>query len=311
MGVFANLVGSGCADCHHDDMWESARRGGGRQNSSEDFFLPPSPIIPCPPTLESPDIAPFAPGVRLPQHRCLETPSLGGSLILLAEREKAPVPLSPLVLLLSTSPPGIRHSLISKASRRSAGESLARPSARDVDHEAAAECGRGRSAAADGPDKGDGHAACRARAGDLESRLAASEAASSELRAANEALEAALASSEAEKGELRARLAAFGAGSSSVSRRSAVWPVEVEVCPFLARRRDFGAELPAGVLLALMDRAPSSKCVFPLNSPRGRHVPLSHFLRRTFESFKGAVWRTCRTVAPLSLSETLTRQFVA
>ena len=129
----------------------------------------------------------------------------------------------------------------------------------------------------------DGHAACRARLAASEAAfseqggrlvisqaaLAAAEAAASELKAANEALarekkalEAALASAEAEKGELRARLAAFGAGSSSVLRRSAPRPVHVEMSPFLARRRDFGAELPAGVLLALMDRAPSSKCAF-------------------------------------------------
>ena len=105
--------------------------------------------------------------------------------------------------------------------------------------------------------------------GELRARLAAAEATAFELRAANEALagekeeiEEALASAEAEKGELRARLAAFGAGSSSVLRRSAPRPVHVEMSPFLARRRDFGAELPAGVLLALMDRAPSSKCAF-------------------------------------------------
>ena len=140
----------------------------------------------------------------------------------------------------------------------------------------------------------DGYAACRARlaaseaafaeqGGRLaaaESALAASEAASSELRAANEALarehaalkqehEAALASLASSEAEKRARLAASGAGSSSVLRRSS--PVDVELCPFLARRRDFGAELPAGVLLALMDRVPSSQCAsFEISSGASR-----------------------------------------
>ena len=145
------------------------------------------------------------------------------------------------------------------------------------------------SSAAGGSDEGDGHAVCRARLaaaeateGELRARLAAAEATAFELRAANEALagekeeiEEALASAEAEKGELRARLAALGGGSSSSGLWNSV-PVNVELCPFLARRRDFGAELPAGVLLIIMDRAPSSRCL-PLKSLRGRHVQLHVF----------------------------------
>ena len=84
----------------------------------------------------------------------------------------------------------------------------------------------------------------RARVGELEStedvlraRLAAAEAAASELRAANEAL----------------------------AREHAAVKKEHGVCLFFERRRDFGAELPAGVLLNILDHAPDSKCVgFPI-----------------------------------------------
>ena len=171
----------------------------------------------------------------------------------------------------------------------------------------------------------DGHAACRARAGELEARLAASEAAFSEqggrlssletrlaaLEAVvsggrlapsvesavaaeqggrlapsdpaaasepgpvNEAtvgdmapkmgLEARLTTVEAEGGELRAALSVQGGRLAALEEVCGLGPPEEEVvdpepvlCPFLERRRDFGAELPAAVLLLIMDRVSSS-----------------------------------------------------
>ena len=73
----------------------------------------------------------------------------------------------------------------------------------------------------------------RARVVELEARLAAAEAAASELRAANEAL----------------------------ARELAAVKKAHETALFDWRPRDFGAELPAGVLLNIMDRVPDSKCV--------------------------------------------------
>ena len=64
-------------------------------------------------------------------------------------------------------------------------------------------------------------------------RLAATEAAASELRAANEAL----------------------------ARELAAVKKAHDVCLFFERRRDCGAELPAGVLLNIMDHVPDIKCV--------------------------------------------------
>ena len=113
--------------------------------------------------------------------------------------------------------------------------------------------------AAGGP--GRGHAACRARAGELEARLAAAEASASELRGR-------LAASEATASELRtsnealardlasareqAELASLGGGFSHLGEA---------VEKGRALRRDFGAELPPGVLLLIMDRASDRKCV--------------------------------------------------
>ena len=118
-----------------------------------------------------------------------------------------------------------------------------------------------------GPDEGDGHAACRARAEELEARLAAAEAAASELRAANEAL----------------------------AREHAALKKVHDVCLFFERRRDFGAELPPGVLLNIMDHAPSSKC--------GDVMPCDHafmMLISVYNFIKGA--SAPINIAPLSLA---------
>ena len=97
------------------------------------------------------------------------------------------------------------------------------------------------------PAEGDGHAACRAR-------LAASEAEKDGLRAALSEQGGRLDAAEAAAAELRA-------ANEALAREHAALKQDHDVCLFFARRRDFGAELPAGVLLNIMDRAPSSECV--------------------------------------------------
>ena len=153
---------------------------------------------------------------------------------------------------------------------------------------------------AGGPEGGGGglHYTCLARAGELEARLAAAEAAlseqggrlaaaattegelrasltaaeaaASELRDVNEALSRGACSLEREHAaearehadvlasfrELQAALSALGPGVSIGAVEAAL-----RTARFLERRRDFGAELPAGVLLNIMDRAPDCKCV--------------------------------------------------
>lgn len=69
---------------------------------------------------------------------------------------------------------------------------------------------------------------------------------------------AALASLEVEIGELRARLATVEAAASQL--RAANEAIARERAAEAAPCPDW-AELPAGILLHLMDRAPSSKCV--------------------------------------------------
>ena len=68
---------------------------------------------------------------------------------------------------------------------------------------------------------------------------------------------AAIASSQALQAHLAART------GSSLSHL--IFSVEAEhtlrTAQFLERRRDFGAELPPGVMLLIMDRAPGRKCV--------------------------------------------------
>ena len=110
---------------------------------------------------------------------------------------------------------------------------------------------------AGGPEGGGGglHDTCLARAGELEARLAAAEAASSELRGRLAATEAALAYARDQ-----AELAALGGGFSRLSRAVEKGRAR-RTAHFLERRRDFGAELPPGVLLHIMDRAPDRKCV--------------------------------------------------
>ena len=71
--------------------------------------------------------------------------------------------------------------------------------------------------------------------GELRARLAAAEAAASELRAANEAL----------------------------AREHAALKQEHAAALFDWRPRDFAAELPAGVLLKIMDHAPDGRCAEP------------------------------------------------
>ena len=70
---------------------------------------------------------------------------------------------------------------------------------------------------------------------------------------------AALASMEVEIGELRARLATVEAAASQLRAANEAIAREraAEAAPF----PDLGAVLPAGILLHIMDRAPSSKCV--------------------------------------------------
>ena len=75
---------------------------------------------------------------------------------------------------------------------------------------------------------------------ELRDRLVESEAAASELRVANEALARELAVLKKEHAELR--------GSHAAAL-------------FDWRPRDFGAELPAAVLLNIMDHAPDGRCV--------------------------------------------------
>ena len=69
---------------------------------------------------------------------------------------------------------------------------------------------------------------------------------------------AALASLEVEIGELRARLATVEAAASQL--RAANEAIARERAAEAAPCPDW-AELPAGILLHIMDRAPSSKCV--------------------------------------------------
>ena len=156
--------------------------------------------------------------------------------------------------------------------------------------------------AAAGPDEaGGGHAACRERAGELEARLAASEAALSEqggrlasaattegeLRASLAAAEAAaaeqggrLAASESAAAELRAANEALARERAAVKGENAAALASAQEQAELAAlgggfahldeavekgralRRDFGAELPPGILLHIMDRSPDRKCVF-------------------------------------------------
>ena len=67
------------------------------------------------------------------------------------------------------------------------------------------------------------------------------------------------------------------------------------MCLFFERRRDFGAELPPGVLLNIMDHAPSSKC--------GDVMPCDHafmMLISVYNFIKGA--SAPINIAPLSLA---------
>ena len=74
-------------------------------------------------------------------------------------------------------------------------------------------------------------------------------------------LEARLASSEAEERELKARLNATETATEGLRATYAALKKAHGVCLFLERRRDFADELPPGVLLKIMDHAPTSRCV--------------------------------------------------
>ena len=140
------------------------------------------------------------------------------------------------------------------------------------------------------PAEGDGHAACRAR-------LAASEAEKDGLRAALSEQGGRLDAAEAAAAELRA-------ANEALAREHAALKQDHDVCLFFARRRDFGAELPAGVLLNIMDRAPSSKCA-SVEILAGRHLRSCAFDLVMFIFHLGAVLRavalsrTCPSPASL------------
>ena len=99
-------------------------------------------------------------------------------------------------------------------------------------------------------------ASAEAAAAEQGGRLAAAEAAAADLRAANEALTREHAAVLASSREPQAALSALGPALSFSAVEAAL-----RTARFLERRRDFGAELPAGVLLHIMDRAPDRKCV--------------------------------------------------
>ena len=110
-------------------------------------------------------------------------------------------------------------------------------------------------------EKGGRLAEAEAALSEQRGRLAAADDA--ELRATSEALAGEHAAEAREHAAVlassreQAALAALGPGASSFGAVEAA----LRAARFLERRRDFGAELPALVLLNIMDRAPNRKCV--------------------------------------------------
>ena len=107
----------------------------------------------------------------------------------------------------------------------------------------------------------------RARVGELEARLAASEAERGELQARLAAGPAPTGHPKGGNGKIVVRLAAADAAASelraaneALARENAALKKEHETALFDWRPRDFAAELPAGVLLNIMDHAPDGRC---------------------------------------------------